>query len=287
MGPGRGRVCVGLADGLREFGCLVIARAFCCWRRPAARARGRGAGQAAPRARRPASRCRRRCVHPPARALEKQQAESSVVSEELSEARAALATSEARADRLTEELSEARDNAEAMRREMRNLAAQVGAHFSAGPLGRRPRQRWLAASGRCRQTPPGPMGPRFLPSRILGAWLLLLPAERALPRAPLPPRRASLSSQLAPVAPPSPPPAPQMEATERLLAAEQSASTKLRAGSDALASDLAAAKAALAKAQSGLEREQTDAAQLRAQLEAIKGGRRGGLWAGGAARPGF
>lgn len=209
------------------------------------------------------------------------------MSEELSEARAALATSEARADRLTEELSEARDNAEAMRREMRNLAAQVGAHFSAGPLGRRPRQRWLAASGRCRQTPPGPMGPRFLPSRILGAWLLLLPAERALPRAPLPPRRASLSSQLAPVAPPSPPPAPQMEATERLLAAEQSASTKLRAGSDALASDLAAAKAALAKAQSGLEREQTDAAQLRAQLEAIKGGRRGGLWAGGAARPGF
>jgi septal ring factor EnvC (AmiA/AmiB activator) len=66
-----------------------------------------------------------------------------------------------------------------------------------------------------------------------------------------------------------------MEVTEKLLATEQASSSQLRAGNDALASDLAAAKAALAAAQSGLDAEKSEAAQLRAELEAIKGAARG------------
>jgi hypothetical protein len=48
-----------------------------------------------------------------------------VVSQDLSEAREALSASEARAGKLADDLSEARATAENMRREMRNLAAQV------------------------------------------------------------------------------------------------------------------------------------------------------------------
>jgi hypothetical protein len=122
---------------------------------------------------------------PPRRALEKEQAEASVVAQELADARAALERSEvrslwrgdeqsraarrwradalhrsrsipassnpdhprthtiehpsplaqARAGELTKELSEARDVAETLRRDMRNLAAQVGGVRGAGSGG--------------------------------------------------------------------------------------------------------------------------------------------------------
>ncbi len=68
----------------------------------------------------------------------------------------------------------------------------------------------------------------------------------------------------------------QMEATERLLSSEQSANKQLRAGADALASDLAAARSALDAAERGMEAEKGEAAALRAELASIKGGSSGG-----------
>jgi hypothetical protein len=64
-----------------------------------------------------------------------------------------------------------------------------------------------------------------------------------------------------------------MEATEKLLANEQTNNKQLLAGSEQLAADLAGAKAALEAAQKGLEAESEAAAELRAELENIKSAR--------------
>jgi septal ring factor EnvC (AmiA/AmiB activator) len=62
----------------------------------------------------------------------------------------------------------------------------------------------------------------------------------------------------------------QVEATEKLLSAEQAANAGLRAQTSELSSELGSVKEALADTAAQLEEERSSSNEMRSQLEAIK-----------------